>query len=34
VYVLWLGYRDHVALCEEESHEQCMPDLARSYVRY
>lgn len=29
VYVLWLGYRDHVARCPNEHHEQCMPDLAR-----
>jgi DNA-binding CsgD family transcriptional regulator len=23
VYVLWLGYRDHVAICQEPHHETC-----------
>jgi DNA-binding CsgD family transcriptional regulator len=27
VYVLWLGYRDHVETCAEIHHETCMPDL-------
>jgi DNA-binding CsgD family transcriptional regulator len=29
VYVLWLGYRDHVATCRRLHHEECMPDLER-----
>lgn len=27
VYVLWLGYRDHIATCAKEHHEECMPDI-------
>jgi hypothetical protein len=23
VYALWLGYRDHAAVCEEPCHETC-----------
>lgn len=23
VYILWLGYRDHAAVCEEAHHEEC-----------
>ena len=34
VYVLWLGYRDHLEDCAELHHEACMPDLARTVVRY
>jgi DNA-binding CsgD family transcriptional regulator len=34
VYVLWLGYRDHVDGCREAHHETCMPDLGGSFVRY
>lgn len=27
VYVLWLGYRDHLGQCEKASHQACMPSL-------
>jgi DNA-binding NarL/FixJ family response regulator len=27
VYVLWLGYRDHIGLCGKAHHETCLPDL-------
>lgn len=27
VYVLWLGYRDHLAACPELHHEGCLPKL-------
>lgn len=27
VYVLWLGYRDHLSRCRREHHEECLPDL-------
>jgi DNA-binding NarL/FixJ family response regulator len=27
VYVLWLGYRDHLAACGKAHHEMCLPDL-------
>ena len=32
VYVLWLGYRDHVASCPKAHHEACMPDMAQTVV--
>jgi DNA-binding CsgD family transcriptional regulator len=32
VYVLWLGYRDHLAICAEPHHESCMPDLGATVV--
>jgi len=25
VYVMWLGYRDHLAACGRDDHETCMP---------
>jgi DNA-binding CsgD family transcriptional regulator len=31
VYVLWMGYRDHVHTCRKKSHDACLPfveDLA------
>jgi DNA-binding NarL/FixJ family response regulator len=28
VYVLWLGYRDHRAECELETHDHCMPPIS------
>jgi DNA-binding CsgD family transcriptional regulator len=34
VYVLWLGYRDHVGECSQPHHESCMPDMTRMVVRY
>lgn len=33
VYVLWLGYRDHLPGCKKSHHEACMPDLAGATVR-
>ena len=27
VYVLWLGYRDHLLHCSDTSHDACMPPL-------
>lgn len=33
VYVLWLGYRDHLPRCKERSHEGCMPDLTGGTFR-
>lgn len=34
VYVLWLGYRDHLSTCRQRHHEPCMPDLAGAMVRH
>lgn len=34
VYVLWLGYRDHLADCRQPHHESCLPDLAGATVRH
>ncbi len=34
VYVLWLGYRDHLSACAEDRHEPCLPDLGGAIVRY
>lgn len=31
VYVLWLGYRDHVDNCDLAEHAGCMPDLANAH---
>jgi hypothetical protein len=28
VYVLWLGYRDHLRRCNLAHHEGCLPDLS------
>jgi DNA-binding CsgD family transcriptional regulator len=33
VYVLWLGYRDHLSRCKERSDEGCMPDLTGGTFR-
>lgn len=33
VYVLWLGYRDHLPLCRREHHDGCLPDLHQSFLR-
>jgi DNA-binding CsgD family transcriptional regulator len=27
VYVLWLGYRDHLERCRRATHEDCLPNL-------
>ncbi len=32
VYVLWLGYRDHLARCKRAHHEECLPDLGGSVL--
>ena len=34
VYVLWLGYRDHLSACVEPQHETCLPDLSGATVRH
>lgn len=32
VYTLWLGYRDHIEVCERRHHEGCLPPLVRTLV--
>jgi DNA-binding CsgD family transcriptional regulator len=34
VYVLWLGFRDHLDACPQPHHETCMPDVSNSTVRH
>lgn len=34
VYVLWLGFRDHLSECGERDHEPCLPDLGSATVRH
>lgn len=32
VYVLWLGYRDHVSNCDAQSHQECMQPIGNVAV--
>jgi DNA-binding CsgD family transcriptional regulator len=32
VYVLWLGYRDHLVTCPKRHHDECLPDMAETVV--
>lgn len=34
VYVLWLGYRDHLDQCPNLHPNECLPDLNEAFIQY